>query len=156
MQVIELPGVFKMDTGAPMPLVISNDNRLTIMFHLDEPGHNVAEPADLVQQLAIMRFDGCIQYSFGAPNNETLYGHPYYRLGLRSYGFYEVQNSDWITRVKNIQKVHPYYNESSWQDAKHYIITFHDNTLECIANGFRIERRAGLMADFYAEVMKDY
>jgi hypothetical protein len=72
------------------------------------------------------------------PGNETIDGHPYYKLGMQSCSFYELRNSDFIKSLQDIDKVHPEYNPESWKAYKHYIITFHDNMFECIAKDFEI------------------
>lgn len=79
-----------------------------------------------------------LKYSFGIPGDETIHGHPYSKLGMESYSFYELKNSDLIKSLQDIDQVHPQYNPKKWKMYKHYILTFHDNMFECIAQCFEI------------------
>ena len=68
---------------------------------------------------AVLRFDGVPEYHFGAPNDERLNEHPLHPVGLGFYGFYEAVGSDRL--VGRAGK-------------RHWIITFHDETLEVLAD----------------------
>jgi len=137
----EIKGLFEMDAGAPSPLIISNDSELYVIFYSDEVewSGELHERNDIYDKgIVLMKFIGCLKYIFGKPSNETIQGHPYYQLGLRSFGFFEVRNSPLIKELQGIQKVHPNYDPSKWNLYKHFIISFHDNMFECVAREFEI------------------
>jgi hypothetical protein len=67
-----------------------------------------------------------------------MHGHPYHKLGLRSYSFYELLDSDLVKSLDDTQKVHPFYNPKQSYLGNHYIITFHDSMFECVATDFEI------------------
>lgn len=141
MELIEIKGLFEMDYGAPSPTILSNDNKLFIAFY-GESNNAVDMPQErnVIYDSGIfaLRFDECLKYVFGIPGTETIQGHPYYKLGMRSCSFYELRNSDMIQSLQEMAKVHPYYNPEKWKAYKHYILTFHDNMFECIAKGFEV------------------
>jgi hypothetical protein len=148
MELIEINGLFEMDCGSPSPTILSNDNELFIAFYADKKG-NFFEPTErnTIYDTGIfaLKFKRYLKYSFGLPGNESLDGHPYKKLGIKSYSFYELEDSDLIKELQNIEKVHPYYDSAKWKMYKHYIITFHDNMFECVAQGFEIrEENASL------------
>lgn len=120
-----------MDYGAPSPLIIANDNHLLVAF-LGDAGILEKEPVICVN------FSLPRKHRFGLPNDETIFGHSYYQLGLRAGGFYELENSDWIAELQKIARVHRYYDADRWTKLKHYILTFHDNMFECVAESFTI------------------
>lgn len=136
---------YPINLGAPEPKIISNDNNLILLFYLDL--FDSPEFVDKIKErdisndtgVAILNFNLFKLYKFGVPNDDVIIGHPYYKLGLKPYSFYEVEDSDWIKEVKRIEMHHPYFDENKYTDLKHYIIVFKDNTFECIAKGFSIE-----------------
>lgn len=145
MKLIEIKNLFDMDTGSPSPLIISGDGELIICFYADSdidtnqfPEYYEADNRGVI----VIRFKHCVFHKFGSPNDETLHGHPYYKLGLSSYSFFELEGSDLIMELKQIDLIHPYYNEESWQKYKHFIITFHDNMFECVSESFELNKKS--------------
>lgn len=141
MELIEIKGLFEMDAGAPSPIILSNDNELLVSFY----GNKDSDISELHRRntvydagIFILKFKSFLKYSFGLPSNETIQGHPYFKLGLSVYSFYELKNSDLIRFLQNIERTHPYYNPEKWKEYKHYILTFHDNMFECVAEGFEV------------------
>ena len=57
---------------------------------------------------------------------------------MKSYSIYELKNSDLIKSLQDIEKIHPQYNPKKWEMYRHFILTFHDNMFECIAQDFEI------------------
>src|SRR5688572_2700180 len=136
MELIEIKGLVEMDFGSPSPIIISNDNMVYVSFY-GSNGNNISEPQErntvYDTDVFTIKFKNHLKYSFGIPSNETIEGHPYYKLGMKSYTFYELKKSDLIKQLENIEKVHLYYNPEKWKEYRHYILTFHDNMFECVA-----------------------
>lgn len=143
MELIEIKGLFSMDKGAPCPMIISNDTEMFIIFYTDmEDFLEIHERNTIYDSvIVVLNFERYIKYTFGMPGNETIQGHPYSKLGMKSYSFYELRNSDLIERLREVDKMHPYYNPDKWKKYKHYILTFHDNMFECIAHSFTINEK---------------
>lgn len=139
MKLVEIKDQFNMDVGAPDPMVFSTGNKTFVVFFGTLTQDNETRDLDTV----MIEFTGCIKSSFGLPNNEILHGHPYYSFGLRSYGFYELENSDLLMQIIEMQSVHAEFNPEKWKFYKHYVITFHDELFECIARKFIISRGDG-------------
>ncbi|MFZ0421744.1 MAG: hypothetical protein WAL80_02575 [Xanthobacteraceae bacterium] len=76
-------------TGAPIPLVLSDENTAVIAYYEQPPwdGKSVrvvdAETSD--EPTAIVSFRSVRAMYFGAPNDEAFAGHPLARRGLRPY-----------------------------------------------------------------------
>ncbi len=141
MKLTEIKGLFEIDYGSPSPTIISNDNELFIAFYADkERTSSGPQERNTIYDTGIfaLKFKDYLKYTFGLPGNETIQGHPYSKLGMKSFSFYELNNSDLIKALQEIEKVHPYYNPEKWKTYKHYILTFHDNMFECIAQDFEI------------------
>lgn len=141
MELLEIKGLFEMDYGAPSPTVLSNDNELFIAFYGDRASISfIPQERNTIYDTGIfvMKFRRYLKYTFGIPGNETINGHPYSKLGMRSCAFYELRNSDLIKSLEVMEKVHPYYDSKKWELYKHYILTFHDNMFECVAEDFEI------------------
>lgn len=142
----EIEKNIRMDTGAPMPTIISTDNELCLSFYVDKTFDELHQ-RDTNSDTGVISivFNRCLKYTFGIPDNETIHGHPYWKLGMKSYAFYELKDSDLIKELQQMSRVHPYYNPKKWENYKHYVITFHDNMLECIAEGFKVEKAESSM-----------
>lgn len=141
MELMEIEGLFAMDCGAPSPIIIATDGKLLVTFYADaESNSPVPQMRNVVYDSGVIsiKFTGCLKHTFGIPGDEALSGHPYYKLGMRACSFYELKDSDLIRELQNIEKVHPYYSQERWNEYKHYILTFKDNMLECIATGFEV------------------
>ena len=135
MELIEINTDFQINVGAPEPIILSNDTSIIINFYAEITG----DVSESEEQIITLKFIHYSKFTFGMPGNETIHGHPYSKLGMESFSFYELKDSDLIRDLKNISKIHPYFKSESWMDAKHYIITFHDNMFECIAQNFEIQ-----------------
>jgi len=88
--------------------------------------------------VAVLRFDNAVFFQFGAPNDEALHGHPLYEFGLRSYGFYLVENSILIAQLEQRNRVHPRHDANRYQNYRHWIVTFHGETLEVVGTTARV------------------
>lgn len=137
-----------METGAPCPMALLTDSELYLIFYSKIRNTNGIQEQNIASDnhINVMKFNNYVQSKFGIPSNETLSGHPYYKLGLRSYSFYQVEDSDWIANLKKMQSIHPYYNEKKWESYNHYVLTFHDNMFECIAKDFEVEKKSTSVA----------
>src|SRR6185437_11809106 len=141
MELIEIKGLFEMDSGSPSPMIISNDNELFVSFYANKDRTSaVPVERNICYDVGIyvLKFKLYMKFTFGFPGEETLRGHPYSRLGMKSYSFYELKKSDLIKSLQRIDKVHPRHNPEKWEKYKHYILTFHDNMFECIAQDFEV------------------
>jgi hypothetical protein len=114
-----------METGSPLPAARAIGNRLLVAYvcsNPEFPGWNAGAELDhpgFAVYCAVLEFSGVKSFKLGPPSDERLWEHPLYRAGLKSYEFHEIQN------------------ESS-QHSKHWIVTFHDETLDVIAEHAKI------------------
>ena len=115
------------DPGATTPVLIAGEHRTLIAFYL--PDSEVVEG----REVRIAELVRCTSVQFGFPNDETLQGHRLWGAGLEFYALHEVQDSTWIELLRSIERVHPAAPASPFPDARHFILTFHDSTLEAIA-----------------------
>ncbi len=89
--------------------------------------------------MGIAAFRRCLAHRFGPPNDEALEGHPLYGRGLEMYGAHLVARSSWISELERRNRVHRSHNPELYANWKHYVLCFHDETFECIAEGHSIE-----------------
>jgi hypothetical protein len=83
-------------------------------------------------------FRGVRAFYFGAPNDEALDGHRLWGRGLSLLSFQEVHPSDWIAELQNRNRVHPQHSAQSFTKLRHFIVTFKETTLECVANELEV------------------
>ena len=127
------------DAGAPMPVLLSG-LRTFVAFYLSArdplPGGTNSRVRDLQADrgIGIVEFKRMTSVKIGSPNDEVLRGHPLWGSGLESYRAHEVKNSPWIAELMQVDRAHEHFDESQWTGRRHFILTFHDETLECVAN----------------------
>jgi hypothetical protein len=110
------------DVGAPMPVLLSG-LRTFVAFYLGGPDHGIG----------IVEFKQVRSVKIGSPNDEVLNGHPLWGSGLEAYRAHVVRNSRWIAELMDVNRLHQRFDESRWRGAQHFVLTFHDETLECVA-----------------------
>jgi hypothetical protein len=126
------------DAGTPMPVLLSG-LRTFVVFYLStgDPRfdrHDPGRPDPLTDhRIGIVEFKQVTSVKIGSPNKEVLHGHPLWGSGLEYYRAHEVRNSPWITQLMDVNRVHQRFDESRWSGARHFVLTFHDETLECVA-----------------------
>jgi hypothetical protein len=124
----DLPGH---SAGAPLPLLLADDNRLLLSYLTAPQGHEIA-----IVEFAVPR-----AHYFGSPNDEALAGHALYGRGLLHYGIFEVHDSSWIRALERMNRVHPRHDPRRFDRLRHFIFTFHDCTFECVAESVSIAAR---------------
>jgi hypothetical protein len=66
---------------------------------------------------------------------------------LDLYAAHRVHNSPWVRELMDMDRVHVAFREDDWSHLSHFLFVFHDETLDCIANEARAERRPGTMRE---------
>lgn len=135
--VVPLDGMPQSSVGAPHPLVVQEEGTCLLAFYVQERAGAEEE------QVALVRFEGVHAVSFGAPNDETLHGHPLVGRGLRSYGAFEVLHSSWVRALERMNSVHPRHMPARFRELRHVVLTFHDSTFECAARGMTCSVQPG-------------
>lgn len=146
MKLTEIKNLLFIDPGAPAPVILSDEHDLYLMYYyyrdIDNTDNKLGLPKERNIEtdsgIAVAYFKHVLIYKFGYPNDEVIISHPYYSMGLRAYGMFEVQESDWISEVEQMNKVHPYHRLNQFSNLKHFIVTFKDSTFECIASEVEI------------------
>ena len=139
------------DVGAPCPHVASSGLRTFLVYLAAESEASsigttvrVIDPSAGEQEvLALVEFKGCYAHRFGGPNDEVITGHPLHGRGLQAYRAHVVQNSPWIATEKATNSVHRSFRPERWDRLNHYLLFFHDDAFECLAEGWTVEVVAG-------------
>ncbi len=127
-RIIEWKDPPQMDTGAPMPFIRIGETELFVAYIVsDRAAHEVSK------EYAVVQFTDVPQHIFGYPNDEALGEHPLYRHGLAFYAFNEVVGSPYVAALgkRNAQRFPG--SVALFSELRHWIVTFHDETLEVIA-----------------------
>jgi hypothetical protein len=136
------------DIGAPMPFVAGNGHQAGVVFYLrtsdpdwDGTHTTVVDPADsALERLGVITFHHVHEIKFGGLNDEAIEGHPLAGKGLDTYAAHEVVDSQWIAEAERQNSVHPAHRGGWHARMKHYILCFHDETLECLAEGLQTQQ----------------
>lgn len=155
-QVLDLAELPQASVGAPRPYVCANESRLLLVYDLERlptpgPVVHVMDPGTQPTPAALIEFR-CVQaFTWGPPNDETLSAHPLAGRGLRWYAAQEVRHSSWVRELEQQNRVHPRHDRASFERLRHFILTFHDSTFECVAEDFGVttfpEGRAVALAE---------
>jgi hypothetical protein len=121
-----------MDTGSPRPaLYLADGGALHCAYY-------VRQNDQLSEAAAVLRFELPLFFRFGWPNEEVLAAHEL---------FYIVENSPLIREIEARNSIHPRHKSSHFDALQHYVITFHDDTLEVIAERATVVAEGELTAD---------
>lgn len=149
-----LEGMPLPDTGAPLPTVVCNERSLLVAYIANtapNPGWDgrsigIVGADTAGEPIVIARFERALAHMFGPPNDEAFTGHPLASRGLEPFGVFEVLQSSWIRTLDRMNRVHPRHNPDSFAARRHFVLTFHDSTFECIADAVNVvERFSGSM-----------
>ncbi len=149
---------FLWDTGAPLPHLVQNEHKTFLLYFLkknksdwDGKSVEVISLSETESLIAAIEFKRCQTTRFGAPNDETLDGHPLYGRGLDYYEPFIVEHSDWIKELEKINSVHSNHSSKYYEKYKHYLFAFHDSIFECVATEFEVKVLNSTMKNAYLE-----
>ncbi len=157
-RVIELKDVPQSSVGAPMPIILSDEHQVFLTYLLQyEMNWENPTSADFERNgepIAIVEFKFRRSFMFGSPNDEAFSGHPLYERGLHPYSVFEIKNSSWIRKLKQMNSVHDKHNPENFKKYKHFVFAFHDSTFECVAESFDISIHEGSLESALTEMQK--
>jgi hypothetical protein len=130
------------DVGAPLPHLFTERRNATLVYLTREPDPTWdGTTARMVNSqelhlVAVVRFHLVVSVRIGTPNDEVLRGHPLSGKGLSAHEPLVVMRSSWLSELRRINAVHSGYNPASWERFRHYLLPFHDEAFECVAESF--------------------
>jgi len=140
----------KWTAGAPVPTVLADEDNTYLVFDLcgtDLQGG----------QTGVITWTGLSAFMFGFPNDEAQHGHRLWRSNGEVPPYYEaveVVDSTWLAELIETERSHPNAPAQPFASSRHFVLLFHDSTFECIATGYRVERRAESSEAVVAELAK--
>src|ERR1700722_1791180 len=99
---VKMKDVPQMDTGAPMPVVLADEDHVVLSYIVV----NRPDALDLCVSRAVITFHDPRTHIFGSPNDETLSGHPLWGKGVEHYAAFIVHNFTLIEKLKRMTSVH--------------------------------------------------
>jgi hypothetical protein len=133
-------------SDVPRPVLLQSERACYLLFE----GTAVGPPRS--DGVAIFAFHSCLISRFGYPNDEALAGHPLFKSGLGFYGVFEVTNSSWDRELRLQNRVG--FPTFDMPKRRHFIVTFHDSTFECIATSAVAEISAESFSSTVSRVVK--
>lgn len=122
---------FEPEAAVSGPMLLKTDNSTFLTFNAVRMKEDKRETAGT----GVIEILGCSITKFGYPNDEALGGHPLAKKGLRSYGVFEVLRSSWVRAKTEQNRV--CFPRTPDSKQRHFVLTFHDSTFECIADDLR-------------------
>ena len=131
---IDLP---PMDVGSPSPVLLWGG--ITALLYY--------APRATADEVVILEFIGGLAVRWGPPSDESLMGHRLFGNGLEFYAAHEVEDSEWL---RDLETKEPHRASPGWiRSHRHYVFTFHDETVECLARDVIWRRSAAGMDQGY-------
>jgi hypothetical protein len=65
---------------------------------------------------------------------------------------FRIEGSSWIRQLERMNRVHPQHRPELFSDLVHLVFTFHDSTLEAVAQAFTTQPRSGPMSAVVTEM----
>lgn len=133
-------------------MLVADESSLRIAYYLEEGRlttdwsiSSVGPPAagDSDDLCAVVTFSLVLAHMFGPPNDEAFSGHPLAGRGLGPYSAFEVAHSSWLRTLERMNSVHPFHRPERYERYKHFILSLHDSTFECIAESFVVSLHRG-------------
>jgi len=88
----------------------------------------------------------------GPPSDESLDGHPLYHHGLGPYRAHVVVDSSWPSQLEAMEPAHSLQTPERLRETVHYLLTFQDQTFECLGTRWTLDGCAqGKLADIVEE-----
>ena len=119
------------------PILVQTELSTFVIFKAVFSKRDVKEKTRMAG-LALVEFTHCHVSKFGLPNDDAWGGHPLYSVIVDAdawLSIMEVRNSSWKAELERQNKVS--YPDWDWPH-KHFIISFRESTLECIAKDIQI------------------
>ena len=163
-KVKELDDLPQSSVGAPIPMIVEDEHHTFVAYYAEQRDPDwdgtavrVRGPDSDDGTVAIVKFSSYATM-FGPPNDEAFAGHPLAARGLRPYGFFEVLNSSWIRGLERMNSVHPQHDKAGFLARyRHFVLSFHDTTLECVASRFElVESQTGSVIDAAASCLSNF
>jgi hypothetical protein len=151
-RVVVLEGVPRSSVGAPLPLIMANEERVVLAYCMTQTDLWDGETIRILDQegrhepIALVRLEA-FAHMFGPPNDEAFSGHPLASRGLQPYGAFRVEESSWIRKLEGMNRVHQHHNPERFYALQHLVFTFHDSTFECICKDFDVRVKSGAILD---------
>ena len=111
-----------------MPFVVASERRTLFAFYLAD-----SEITDGLE-VQTAEFVDCVSVAFGYPNDEVLHGHRLFDRGLEFYALHVVEDSTWIDELRRMERAHDRSPAQPFANSKHFLLAFHDATLEAVAS----------------------
>ena len=148
-RVATLEGIPQSSVGAPLPLVIANEQRVVLAYYMNSTDRTwdgktirIVDEQSSDEPIALVRLD-CVVHMFGPPNDEAFSGHPLASRGLHPYGAFRIEGSSWIRGLERMNRVHEQHRPERFEQLQHLIFAFHDSTFECVCRDFDVRTEHG-------------
>ena len=159
-RLVWLAGAPQSDEGAALPVVLSSDFRLLLIYGIQEGAadRDRGEPPRVVSAdsedmpLAVVEFQRPYAHIFGPPDDEAIIGHPLAGRGVHPCGRWTVEESSWIRALERMDAVHERHAPERFRALTHYIFTFRGSTFECAANDLAVTVHRGPLRGVVAEM----
>lgn len=141
-RVHELRDLPQSSVGSPCPVVIATEHVVVVAYVIEEGAAIDASavralgPQEIAEVYAVVTFPAHA-HMLGPPNDEAFRGHPLSERGLQPCGAFEVLNSSWVRALERMNRVHPRHQPERYSHRRHFVLSFHDSTFECVADRYQ-------------------
>ncbi len=161
---VEIDDVPLPDSGAPLPHLYATESEIQIAYYVSESDSRWkvrqvklwSDSDELVAEdcFAVVTCNAIYAHFFGPPNDEAFSGHPLSEKGLHPYGVFEVRESSWIQALAKMNSTHQSHSPEVFSQYRHFIISFHDSTFECVGQSLSFEIFNGDVSEVFLEILR--
>lgn len=158
-RVVELNVACHPDAGVSAAILLQSEYSVFLCFNAATIEKTAAcSPSD-PPRISVIEFKLCQMTRFGGPNDEGLPEHPLYSKGLSRamYSVCEVLNSSWAAAEAERQRKSAMRirgDATSVKGCRHFLVSFHDSTFECLAKDLSVSLSAEPFPDIAARILK--
>lgn len=138
------------DGGAPLPQLITDGSTAVVLCY----GQLASQ--DEERHVIRIAFEGCASVRMGHPNDEVLHGHPLWGHGLELYEAHLIHDSPFLAEHRRINAQHAQHSDAHWDELHHYLLVFHDEVVEVLAEGISATRVAGDLGAAVAQAATEF
>jgi len=134
--------------GAPCPLVLAGEHHLIVCYYMNRPtpefdGTNPKSMSETKanEPCAVVRFEGVEDFRFGPPNLDSAVKLTELFPDFKPWGAHVTNMRNWVSDILQAPKtpIAPLHSAG----LRHYVLSFHDSTIEVIARGYCVEEGVG-------------
>lgn len=146
----------------PEPRLITNGTKTFLIYLCHEGSDSLGDnPINILEEVdetnypfAVIELKNCLAHKFETLEERFFKYLSLWDTGLRRHHAHVIDNSKWLNNVRDLHEDERDFNKKQWVNKEHYVMLFHENALEFLADGFDIQVFRGSQLAIFNHVAK--